>query len=109
MGPILRTCTLGGEGEQHFVSEYLMKWGIRACMYHIISGIHFVFTHLTDEGKFVFVMTNTNCKILNMLDEFVCQSYQIRNGLSRNKTLLSKTYNIFRLTRTPDIFVLKFL
>ena len=55
-----------------------MNREIRAFMYDKISGIYSNFIHLNDEDKFIFLMANTDRRILNWLGKFVYQSFQIR-------------------------------
>ena len=52
-------------------------------MYDKISGIYSNFIHLNDEDKFIFLMTNTDRRILNWLGKFVYQSFQIVDRISR--------------------------
>ena len=52
-------------------------------MYDKISGIYSNFIHLNDEDKFIFLMTNTDHRILNWLGKFVYQSFQIKERISR--------------------------
>ena len=76
------TCSLV-EDEQHFVCACLVNREIRAFMYDKISGIYSNFIHLNDEDKFIFLMANTDRRILNWLGKFVYQSFQIRDRISR--------------------------
>ena len=76
------TCSLV-EDEQHFVCACLVNREIRAFMYDKISGIYSNFIHLNDEYKFIFLMANTDRRILNWLGKFVYQSFQIRDRISR--------------------------
>ena len=79
---ICSTCSLVKD-EHHFVCACLMNREIRAYMYHKISVIYSNFIHLNDEDKFIFLMTNTDRRILNWLGKFVYQSFQIRDRISR--------------------------
>ena len=59
-----------------------MNWEIRAYMYSKVNGIDFDFTNFNVEVKFVFLMTNTDHRIINRLGKFVYQSFYIRGHLS---------------------------
>ena len=64
------------------ICECSINWEIREHMYSKVNGIYLNFAHLSDEEKFVFLITNTDHRIINWLGKFVYQSSQIRDGLS---------------------------
>ena len=70
------------EDERHFICECSINWEIRAYMYSKVNGIYLDFALLSDEDKFVFLMTNTDHRITNWLRKFVYQSFQIRDRQS---------------------------
>ena len=70
------------EDERHFICECSINWEIRAYMYSTVNGIYLDFALLSEEDKFVFLMTNTDHRIINWLGKFVYQSFQIRDRLS---------------------------
>ena len=70
------------EDERHFICECSINWEIRAYMFSKVNGMYLDFALLSDEDKFVFLMTNTDHRIINWLGKFVYQSFQIRDRLS---------------------------
>ena len=70
------------EDERHFVCQCSINWEIRVHMCSKVKEISLDFAHLSDEDKFVFLMTNNDHRIINWLGKFVYQSCQIRDRLS---------------------------
>ena len=70
------------EDELHFICGCSINKELRTYMYGKINGIYSDFKNLNDVDKFIFLMSNTDGRILNWLGKFAFQSFQVRDHMS---------------------------
>ena len=51
----------------------------RECMYDKINRVYGDFNNLSEEDKFLFLMSNSDVRILNWLGKFIYRSFQIKD------------------------------
>ena len=87
------------EDELHFVCQCMINNDARECMYDKINRVYGDFNNLSEEDKFLFLMSNDDVRILNWFGKFIYHSFQIRdrkNWLAAGTILRSTIGSLIR-------------